>query len=383
MVDTPEVEDQIRRQQELDAVAEEVGEEGDQATAVENWQRVGIELNDYLARLREEFAPSMDAVGQEGLRRIDNDLRAIEDDNRAVSSAAASESLIRVFHNMEAWRAQMQQAASSAEVNDDRRQGYFDSQKTFMKSCEKLYPGIAAATTINLAGSEIYAIQRELSMVDLGQIKTNINKLPDHGVPSLEDAAETIDQQRETDPEAAAKSLQTIMSAVSEGVRQTMQAGIKAEDQVYLDDCVQVLFKLQLLIDQLHVDALKESAGVEQDKVGTVGEEAVSSTESDRGEADTENKESGEHEALIRRIDAKWKQYFEADLGTIEAFLADPVMRTIDLDEFDAESAEQFEVDLTKIWGDYQSDHEGMKRIDEYKIDIGRIMERDLEISVS
>lgn len=318
----------------------------------------GIELEDYLRQIETEFAPLSDQVSAEELIKIKHDLRQIRngeiDPQRAEQ---ASQTLLKVFKNMEAWHTQMRALAESKPVPEpDATRHYYGSKQVFMESCNELYPGKDASLT--LIGSEIYTIKREMSVLTDSDMLEQIKKLGD-----LETLANQIDEKAEKDPHGTVKDLEQIMLVLSNGVEKDLKRqDLNKEEQKQLNLVVEIIYKLQILIDKIKSSKAYREQVLSHKELASVGK--------------TEKKEE-EREWKIEQAEKIWNEFLKKDLGTIEEYLNKEVRSNFDSLSLDAKQNDFVSAQLPVIWEDYKSDQRAPKhKLEDYKLRIGELMKK-------
>ena len=335
----------------------------------------GRDLSDYLRHLEEEFGPRAQELGDDKLTKVKTDLRQIEEveKNPALRAnfdpAKASESLLLVFQNMQAWERRMIALSNTDPAQQtDAKDRFYGSKKTFMTSCHTLYPDLSFSTSLSLAGSEVFKMERELAGINIGDIKARIQELP-----NLEALALEIDEKRETDPETAIHDLEAISTKISQGVDNALRKGdLTHEEQEQLNLCVEILYKIRILIDKIkdseiykkqkksHLEA-GEVAGQSKDKITAKPENPL--------ESNTESNES------LAQIEARWNVLFANDLGSMEDYLEDPSHRRFNFLNFDADKSQRLEESFDGVWFDFQADKRPLElKMTEYKLRLGQRM---------
>ena len=320
------------------------------------------EYHDYLDKLEQEFAPSADKVSAARLAKIREDLRQIE--SGQIKSAEASQSLLQVFQNMQAWERQMiaiSHTGDQAEQED--HSGYTKSRKVFMTSCHELYPGLMAATSLTLAGSEVFKMERELATIRIPELQAKIKE-----IQNLEALALEIGERAESDPETAISDLEKISSKISEGIDTDLKRNDLSEDeQKQLSLCVEILYKIQILIDKIkNTEAYKkkkQEAEATQAKTGVIDNNQLNPVETEKAQT---------------RSESDWR-VLESDLGSMEAYLTTPNRPGFDPLKFDAEKSRRLDQALTQVWEDYQKDERAQhEKMPEYKNRIGMALSQIL-----
>lgn len=246
-----------------------------------------IELVDYLRNLEVEFAPT--GSNEDELRKIRFDLNRVDQleatgENKTEVSAQVSQTLLAVFQNTKAWEAQMRAVSHMTEEGGhDALTHRNGSEQIFKESCEKLYPGLHPSTT--QIGSELLRIDRDVRSLELPEIKARLIKLQ-----NIEQTANVIDPVNR--PVEAVQELEKIMQPIAVGVELDLKSpDLSEQAQNQLDLCVQIIFKLQVMIDTIERGETYKAAFMKEQKL--------------RGEGKTVSKEEEKTEE-IARAEALW-----------------------------------------------------------------------------
>jgi hypothetical protein len=313
-----------------------------------------IQLADYLRNLEAEFAPT--GPSEEALRKIKFDLESIDKiDQVPVNPNDVSRTLLAVFENMKAWEMQMRAVSHMTEEGShDALLRRSESKQIFKESCEKLYPGLNPSTT--LIGSELLRIDREVRSLELPGIKLRLIQLQDIG-----QTANSIDPVNK--PVEAVQELEKIMQPIAAGVEKDLQAqNLTEQAQNQLDLCVQILFKLQTMIDTIKRGETYKAAFLKEQKL--------------RGKGETVSKEEEKTEE-IAQAEAVWNANLRDQLGTMEEwFESDSRLGINPLKlNVDVERANHLAENLPSIWEAYKDDERpAARKTDPFKLRMGELL---------
>lgn len=325
---------------------------------------LGRDFDDYMNHLEEEFGPRAEELGDNGLNKIKHDLnqiRAIEANptlRQSFDPAQASVSLLRVFQNMKAWEQQM---ISLSQVDSgkqtDKKDRFYGSKKTFMTSCNTLYPGLIYSTSLNLAGTEVLRMERELASVNIGNVSTKIAEIKD-----LTGLAMEIDQTRENDPETAVRDLEALSTKISQGIDNELKRDdLTGEDKRQLNLCVEVLYKIQILIKRI-----KDSDVYKQQKKNR-----------QESEEPAQNETAVESHESLKNIEGRWNSLFKEELGSMENYLEGEIRKNFGVLKFDTQKGLRLNEAFAIIYEDYQRQRQENPLADnmtDFKFRLGQAM---------
>lgn len=336
----------------------------------------GVELKDYLRQLQTEFILLRDRgeIGEDQLRVIDADLRKIEDQEiNFDNKQEASQSLLLVFKNMEAWQKQMRDLVEvdPGQVPDAERH-YHGSKQIFMESCNDLYPGKDASLT--LIGAEILTIKREMGALTDPQMLEQIERLNGQ-LGGFDSFANQMEKKSEENPHQAVHDLEQIMLALTNGVEESLQSPqLNETQQKQLDIVVEIIYKVQILIDKIKASKVYREQTISGQELASVGK--------------SEKKEEEREQKLIL-ADEVWNKYLKdafktmdaPDGMTIEEYLNSETRATFDAMNLDAQQNEYISEILPGIWEEYDNKTDGVSqkqvdKIDNFKLRIGEMLHK-------
>lgn len=223
----------------------------------------GQTLDQYLQDLNQQFSVNAE-ISDEELIDIQHNLRMIDESERTgvkANSHEASQAVLEVFKNMEAWQKNMlSMAQTNPEDQKDSTHRFYGSKKVFMTSCHTLYPG--STIMITSAGREMMTFGRELAIMVrpdhpiLPNLEQHMKQLPDFDL-----LANQVHGNIEKNPSDEIKRLEMIMYSISEGVQKDMKIDLTPEAKKQIEICIEILYKIQMLIDKIKVsDSYKNQA---------------------------------------------------------------------------------------------------------------------------
>jgi hypothetical protein len=344
---------------------------------------LGVDLDIYLDHLEEEFGPRAESLGDDRLSKIRIDLKSINRQHITNQNAhLASQSLLEVFQNMQAWENQMRFLAQTNPLAGQEQQNhYLSSKKLFLASCHQLYPEVTVNALAIPISTEIAQIKIDLAEVEIPDIITKIQKLPD-----LEILATRIGVEAQSNPAQAIHDLEEINLKISQGLEPSLRQGNLSEaDQKQLNICVEVLYKIQIMIDKIKT---LDSSSSQESSANSLASPAENSSQPGleapvvshlSSELSVSQPES--QEARIRQIEERWRVLFgdDEDCDTIDKFLVSPLPFKFDYLKFDPEQSEKLDVALEQIRLSFQIEsNTDLAKINEYKLRIGQTLDQIL-----
>lgn len=228
----------------------------------------GQTLDQYLHDLDYQFSVNAE-ISDEELIDIKHNLKMIEESERTglkVNNREASMAVLNVFKNMETWQKNMlSMAQSDPENQKNSAHRYYGSKKVFMTSCHTLFPG--SNIMISSAGREMMTFGRELAVMVrsdnpiLPNLEKQMGQLPDFDL-----MANQLHGNIENNPQDEVKRLEVIMYTISEGVQKDMKINLNSEAENQIRICVEILYKIQMLIDKIkNSEAYKKQESAQKD----------------------------------------------------------------------------------------------------------------------